>query len=401
MVKNSVRSIITAIDAAAGRWSDHRFAARKEARDAVSGRTGYSLSAVDYAFDQLFGTLRREAIGAIIADELGSIDVLDRFAERPARPRARALPIGRVCVISSRTTIGVAVVPALFALCAKCPVLVKDREDHFIAAFFATLIEELPDLADAVSAQFWTGDDEDFDLGPFGAVVAFGTDATLARIAANLRFPTRFIAFGTKASAGYVTREALHNEKAVKTIAAGAARDLLLYESEGCLSLHALFVESGGNISPNHFADLLVDAMHTVAAELLPPGSHPQTTALRAMARDVATFRSRESVYSEPGADYLAVLDPPFDEPPFFLPRAIGIRRVDHPSQAVEYILRHGITLEGLAVAGFREELLELATSAGVARIAPFGALQAPPIGAFHGGRPRIAEFVHWIGNET
>lgn len=400
MIRKPVRSIITAIDAAAIRWSDARFEPRLRARDAVSARTGYSLPAVDYALDRIFGSMRRGPIEAVIADELGCLDVLDRLAERKDRPRAQALPLGRICIISSRTTIGVALVPAIFALCAKCDVLVKDREDHLVASFFTTLTEELPMLGEALSAENWTGDNGTVDLSLFAAVVAFGNDATLAQIAANVRFPTRMIAFGSKASAGYVAREALTDADAVEAIARGAARDLVLYETEGCLSLHALFVERGGRVSAERFTEALVDAMRAAAVEFPAAPSDPVTDALRAMARDLAVFRTT-GVGSDPRAQFLAVLDPPFDEPPFFLPRAIGVRRVERPAQASEYLQRHGIALEALAVAGPRPDLLELAANAGAARIAPFGALQAPPLGAFHGGRPRIAEFVRWIGSEA
>jgi hypothetical protein len=37
----------------------------------------------------------------------------------------------------------------------------------------------------------------------------------------------------------------------------------------------------------------------------------------------------------------------------------------------------------------------------GASRIARFGSLQIPQLGGFHGGRPRIADFVRWIVDET
>jgi hypothetical protein len=183
MVKSPVRAIIGAIDAAAVRWSDACFPPRMLARDAVSSRTGYSPAMVEYAFDHLFGALRRDAIEAVITDELGSLEVLDGFSSRGGRPRAQALPLGRICIVSSRTTIGVAIVPAVFALCAKCAVVVKDREDHLIDALFATLSEQLPALRAAAVAQTWRGDEDASRLAGFDAVVAFGSDVTLREIA--------------------------------------------------------------------------------------------------------------------------------------------------------------------------------------------------------------------------
>ncbi len=398
MVKKPVRSIVGAVDAAATRWSDATFAPRVQAREAASARSGYSFSAVDYAFDRLFGTLRRDAIESVISDELGSLNVLDGFADRDGRPPARALPLGRVCIVSSRTTIGVAILPAIFALCAKCHVLVKDREDYLVAAFFETLGAELAELRGAATARTWQGDDT--NLSGFDVVVAFGSDATLAHLAANLPFSARFIPFGSKASAGYVPREALNDACEAQAIARGAARDLVLYESEGCLSLHALFVERGGAISAERFAEMLVTAMGVAAVDFPTPLVEAATSARRAMARDLAIFRA-ETVYSDPRAGYLAIVDPPFEEHPLFLPRTIGIRSVESTFQAAKYFERHGIALEALAVGRPRPDLLELAARTGAARVAAFGHLQAPPLGAFHGGRPRIAEFVRWIGNEA
>src|SRR5215831_8558174 len=335
MIRVPVRVIVAAIDSAAVAWSDARFEQRVHARDAVARRTGYSTPMVDYAFDRLFGSLRHDAIEGVIEDELGSVDVLDGIVERVHRPRAVALPIGRVCIVSSRTTIGVAIVPAIFALCAKCDVLVKDREDRLAGAFFETVAARLPEIRDAIAARPWNGDEEAATLRGFDMVVAFGSDATLAEIWSNVSYPARFVGYGTKASAGYVTREALTDEHSARTIAAGAARDLILYESEGCLSLHALFVEEGGVITAEQFAEHVANAISDVGAELPTALADGSAAARRAAARDLAVFRG-EQYFADAGAQYLAVLDPPQASPPFFLPRTLGIHCVQRPSDAAE-----------------------------------------------------------------
>jgi hypothetical protein len=403
MVKKPVRSIVAAIDAAAARWSDAGFAPRARARDAVSARTAYSDAMIEYAFDSLFGSLQRDAIEAIIADELGSPDALDSFVSRVGRPRARAVPIGRVCVISSRTTVGVAIVPAVFALCAKCDVLVKDREDHLISAFFATLAEEMPELKVSAAAISWQSEREPLDLAGFAAVVAFGSDATLAAIASRLPHTARFVPYGSKASAGYVTREALSDPESAREIALRAATDLLLYETEGCLSLHALFVERGGSVSPERFCSMLAQAIGARASELGAARPDGRRLAKLAMARDVATFRGSDggSTLTDSGSSYLLLVDPGWDEPPPLISRALPVRSVDEPSQAAAYVQRHRIELEAFAVADERRDVADAALRMGATRIARLGALQSPALGDFHGGRPRIAEFVRWISDET
>jgi len=398
------RRIVRALADAAARWADADFPPRVRTLEAIVARVGYTVPVVEYALDRLFCSITEAGIEATIVDELGSLAALDGFVERGGRPRGYARPIGSVCVVSSRTTIGVAIVPAVFALSAKCDVLVKDREDGLVRAFFSSLHEELDEFREAARAQNWRGDSEAIDLGAFDAVVAFGSDATLARIAEGVAAPATFVGYGSRASIGYVAREALCDESAARTIAEGAARDLVLYETEGCLSLHALFVEAGGVVDPQRFSTLLAAAVERAAVEF-PPGERDARASARiASARNLAAFRAAGgsgSVFSDERASYLAVLDPPVSEPPAFLPRALGIRTVDGPASALAYVRRHGIAIDAIAVAGRRDDIQRLAVDLGAHRLTPFGSLQNPPIGGNHGGRPRVAEFVRWIGSEV
>lgn len=398
-----VRRIIAAVSDAAARWADADFPPRVRLLDPIAARTGYSIPVIEYALDQLFQSLGARDLEATIANELGSLDILDRFTERQSRSKALARPLGSVCVISSRTTIGVAILPAVFALCAKCDVLVKDREDGLVRAFFSTLCDELDEFGAAARAQTWSGDDDAVDLAHFDAVVAFGNDSTLARIA-QAASPSTFIGYGSKATIGYASRDALADEAQVKAIAEGAARDLVLYESEGCLSLHALFVEDGGAIAPQRFCALLAEAVERAAVEF-PPGKRDARASARiASARNLAAFRSatgRGAVFSDERASYLAVLDPPQNEPPAFLPRALAVHTISSPDDAVAYVRRHELPLEAIAVAGVRDDIIDAALALGVNRITAFGELQRPPACGNHGGRSRIADFIRWVSLET
>ena len=248
-----VRSIVRAIAGAAERWSDGDFPPRVRLLDAVAARTGYSLPAVEFALDRIFFSLDERAIQTTIARELGSVDALDRFVERGGLPRARALPLGRICIVSSRTTIGVALLPAIFALCAKCDVLVKDRDDGLVAAFFATLREELDEFADAARAKTWDGprdariSERSTASSPSAATQRSRRSATPCR---RRRVSFRTVLRPAAATSG-ATR--WRRKRGAARIARGAARDLVLYETEGCLSLHALFVERGGAVTPEAF----------------------------------------------------------------------------------------------------------------------------------------------------
>lgn len=401
LAQTPVRKIVRAISDAAERWSDADFPPRVRVTDRIAERTGYSVPVVEYALDRLFFSISANELEATIRGELGSLEILDDFAARTGRPDAYAAPVGSVCVISSRTTIGVAVVPAVFALCAKCDVVVKDREDSLVRAFFDSLAEELEPFAQAARANAWSSSDTDApDLSAFEAVVAFGADDTLSAISSRMRPGARFIGYGSRASAGYVAREVLSDRTAAAAIARGAARDLVLYESEGCLSLHVLFVERNAALSLQDFGALLAAALEEANVEF--PIGRRDEGAIAAIShlRNVAAFRAaggNGAVFANENADYAVIVDQPPSEPPPFLPRTIGIIAVDGPDDALAYLRAHGVLLEAFALSGDRADLVRGAVEAGAVRLARFGELQHPLVSGDHGGRPRIAEFIRWI----
>jgi hypothetical protein len=394
----AARRIIGHVADAAERWSDADFPPRVRASLAVEARLGYSAPVVDYALDRLFFGVTRAALEAAIAAELGSVAALDGFAERAGAPAAWARGVDRVAIVSSDTTIGVAIVPALFALCAKCDVVVKDRSDALVAAFFASLAEEHPAFAAAARARAWTGGDDTAEaalLENAGTVVAFGRDETLRAVRARCGADTRFIGYGHRASIGRLTAaEAAALDDA---LAEKIARDALLYDGEGCLSLHALFVHGGG-AELARVAAILAAACERVAVEF-PGGSRlPERTAATAAYRNLAAFRAaggHGAVFR--GGDAVLVAGPPPGEAPPFLPRVVPVIGVNGDDGVAAYAAAQRLPVQALGVVAPDAVAGALAARIGAVRVAPFGAMQAPPLGGHHGGAPRIADFVRWI----
>jgi hypothetical protein len=397
----AARRIVGHVADAAERWSDADFPPRVRASLAVEARVSYSAPVVDYALDRLFFGLTRDALEAAIASELGSVAALDGFAQRAGAPAAWARGVDRVAIVSSDTTIGVAVVPAIFALCAKCDVVVKDRSDALVAAFFASLAEEHPAFASAARAYPWTGGDHDAEtalLANAGAVVAFGRDDTLRAIRARCGTDTRFIGFGHRASIGRLTRaEAAALDDA---LADRIARDALLYDGDGCLSLHALFVE-GDAAELGRVAAIVAAACERVAVEFPGGARSAERTAATAAYRNLAAFRAaggHGTVFR--GGDAVVVADPPRGEAPPFLPRVVPVIGVDGDDDIAAYAAAQRLPVQAIGVVAPDAAAGTLAERIGAVRVAPFGAMQAPPPGGHHGGAPRIADFVRWIDAE-
>jgi hypothetical protein len=393
--------IVRAVADAAERWRDADFPLRLRTTQAIMRRTGYTEPVVDYALDALFGSIDRNSLAATIAGELGSIEALDGFVARPGRPDVYFRPVGRVAIVSSETTIGVAIPAFVFALCSKSHVLVKDRDDRLTAAFAETLVSELPELGAAIRVEQWSGADEAAGqkLDGTDAVVAYGRSETLREIHAKLGPEVRFFPFGHRTSVGYVTRETLSDATAAEACAAGIGRDALLYDGEGCLSLHAVFVERGGSLDPEAFAALAATTFASVAIEF-PAGSEPSLDA-SAYAR-TARFRASQgrgtTFGGGPAGSQLIVLDPPRDEPPPLVQRTIAFYSVDGPDEALAFVRRHALPLEAVGVCGpARPDVDAFAVASGAARLATLGTLQRPPLGGEHGATGRILPFVRPI----
>ena len=394
--------IVDAIADAAQRWTDADFPPRVRATRALMERTGYSEPVVDYALDRLFESIDRDALRLIIADELGSVQALDGFVVRQGRPDVTFRSAGRVVIVASDTTIGVAIPALVFALCAKSHVVVKDREDRLVAAFAETLAQEEPELGARISVDVWHGTDDDTSgarLRDAQIVLAYGADDALRAIRAHLAAETRFVPFGHRTSVGYVARETLDDPTRTQDVAQRAALDGLLYDGDGCLSMHALFVERGGACEPEEFARQFSRACDAVAIEF--PAGSAVTDARVVAYRRAALFRAsqgRGSVYGDPSAGHCIAYDAPADEAPPLLPRTIGLYPVDAPSDALAYLQRHALALEAFASDNdARADIVAAALASGASSIARIGMLQRPPLGGDHGGYGRILPFVRAI----
>jgi Acyl-CoA reductase (LuxC) len=394
------RTIVRAIAGAAERWADADFPPRVRATAAIEERLGYTTPVVDYALDRLFRGITADALMAAITGELGSLDILDGFAERAGRPAAWARGADAVTIVSSDTTIGVAIVPLVFALAAKCAVTVKDRSDALVAAFVETLGEERAELRAATDVRAWSGGDDDIEvqtLGDADVVVAFGGDQALRSIRARCAVDATFVPFGHRASAGYVTAAALAGD--ARSLAAGAARDALLYDGDGCLSLHLLFVERTPDGAHERFVDALAEACSANAVEF-PAGPRKPARAARIGAyAAAAAFRAANGsgrVLRAPDGTWTVVADPPAGELPPFGGGVIPVIFVDGVAGAVAYVERHALPLQALGVADV-DDPSALAERLGAVRIARLGQMQDPPPAGHHGGRARIADFIRWI----
>ncbi len=390
--------IVAAIADAAARWADADFPPRVRVQARIEKRLRYTTPVVDYALDALFRSIDAASLRAVIESELGSLAALDDFVARPNRSHAHARAVGNVLVIASGTTIGVAIPATIFALCAKCDVIVKDRSDGFVAEFFETLAQERPEFARAASAVTWNagvtpGADNRVLFGWAQAVVAYGDDPALAAIRAQCTPGARFTGFGNRATVGYLSSVATADIDDVELD--GIARDALLYDGDGCLSLHALFVERPDRT----FLERLGAAITRVAIEFPLGDVTLERRARMAQAHDHALFNAAIGKGAGVPADDGRALVHLTTERPSLAPRVLSVIGVNHVDEVGELLATWKLPLEAIALSAFEKssDAHRFAEGSGAVRVARFGTLQRPALTGNHGGEQLITPFVRWI----
>ncbi len=183
-----------------------------------------------------------------------------------------------------------------------------------------------------------------------------------------------------------------------------AVDDIVAWDQLGCLSPHAIYVETGGAIGPEQFAELL-------AAELAKfEATHPRGEisfdehANMARHRDFYKVRSSHSPEtrlwcSENSTAWTVVFEADPDFRHSCLNRFVFVKAVVDLAQLFPGVdkLRGKVSTVGLAAAGAKAQKIanELAEW-GVTRVCPLGQMQNPPLRWRHDGRPALGELVTW-----
>ncbi len=176
------------------------------------------------------------------------------------------------------------------------------------------------------------------------AVVAYGGDVTLQTLRRSLGHRTPLIAFGPQAGAAWVSRRILTPVRARET-ARRLAREIALYDTLGCLSPSCVFVESGGAVSPSHFAarlgaelNLLDRTLPAGAADALERESFDQQWRFRASAGRARWFGRHVILHREK------------DCAPSGLRRTVFVRPVVGAAEADRLLARWPVRLAALGV---------------------------------------------------
>ncbi len=416
LATRSTRSIARPLERVARRFLDGGDPVRRAAVAALARSGRFPEPMISHALDHAFGPLTRGGIDRWIASELGSAAALDRLVPRRSGPVRRAHGPPWALHVYAGNVPGIPVWPLYAALLLKSAVLAKtaSREPLLAPSLARAIAEEDPDLGACIAVAWWKGGAGELDraaLGRAPAVLAFGGEEAVAGVARAARPDAIVVLHGPRVSVSCITREALTALR-YGDLALRAARDIALYDQQGCLSPHAIYVERGGRVSPEDFASALGEALATeVSAAEAGSVGHPGATRDPEAAARVQLYRAQAAfeaaqgergtrlLGSERATGWTVVAEEGARFEPTPAQRTIRVHAVASLEEACEALrpLARYIEAVALEAPGARHApATETIAALGIPRVAEVGRLQQPSPLAPHGGVGFLAPFVRW-----
>ncbi len=415
LIHRPVQDILTSIDAVIARFLDPASSERQEAETLLPGKTGLSSEMIRHALPLIFQEYQPERLQSLFATELGTSTVLDQFqdvqnTQDSVDGSLKAYGPRLITHVLAGNLPGAGIDEIIFSLLVKSATLVKTASAgaSLQTLFTSSLTQCDSELGSCLALVSWPGGEtelEDIAFSEAEIVMAAGSDESVAAIRQRVR--GRFIGYGHKISFSLITHEALREAEAS---AKQAAYDIALFDQQGCLSPQLVYVEDNGHVSPQEFAALLATAL-AYWQTTLPRGqvSPAVSTEIRRV-RDEAEWRAlagKETVVhaSSQGTEWTVIYeaDPTFIPSPVY--RTVRVKPLASFDQIDSLLIAWRPYLEAVGTVVPTEQhrrrtLLDVLGGSGVNRICPIGMMQTPPLSWRHGGRPRIADLVHWAGVE-
>ncbi len=262
-------NLVRVLSGVAKDWLAADYPFRKLALEQGPRANGFSAETLTAGLDAFFSQLTPDNFHALIAQDLGHAARLDELVASDAEQKVNRAAIANAPELLGHIAAGNLPIPALmsmvlgalvrsaqFVKCATGTALIPRLFAHSLYEADAKLGACLEVAEWPAAAQHLT----DALFAEADCVTATGSDETLAAIRQRLPSKARFLGYGHRVSFGYVTAHVLSGLTAHKVVER-AATDVAAWNQLGCLSPHVIYVEAGGRLSPDQFAEALAKEM--------------------------------------------------------------------------------------------------------------------------------------------
>lgn len=185
------------------------------------------------------------------------------------------------------------------------------------------------------------------------------------------RYDAETVIFGPKLSYSVIAKEELASVQEAKKLARKVSVDVSVFDQTGCASPHNLYVEEGGEVSPEEFIDILGDSMQKTELQIPKPLMSPEQVSQIHSIRGVYDFKG--TVKGSETMSWTLLLDDldEMDKPVYS--RVLFVHKVKSIMDSLKYIDENTQTI---GVAAPTEKALQFATEAtkrGVMRLPLIG----------------------------
>jgi hypothetical protein len=416
LAQRSTQSRVEILCAVAENWLQSEYPFRKLALENGPATTGFSRATLANGLVNFFKQFTLENFNALLLQELGHPRRLDEIVSTGAEEKLARGAMARGPEFLAHIAAGNLPNPTLMSIAlgvlTRSAQFVKCASGaSFVPRLFAhSLYDAEPKLGACLEIAEWRGGQPHIEKALFeeaDCVTATGSDEALAAIRHHVPDRARFLGYGHRLSFGYITSEALSSFQAKKTVAR-AATDVVAWNQLGCLSPHVIYVEHGGAVAAENFAEMLAEEL-AKREETEPRGDVPTETAATIASRrafyEVRAAHSPDTRFwrSENSTAWTVVYEADARFQLSCLNRFIYVKGATDLKTALESAdaVREKVSTVGIAAGEekSREMAAQLAAW-GVTRVCPLGQMQNPPLTWRHDGRPALGDLVTWVDFE-
>ncbi|MBI4513393.1 MAG: hypothetical protein HY702_04705 [Gemmatimonadetes bacterium] len=365
--------------------------------------TGYAPAMVRLGLDRMAQDWRADVLRQALVAEFGDPEVLDRpRPRRDALGKVRAFGPRLVAHIFAGNVPGVSVTSLVRALLVKAASFGKTASGEPLAAVaFARALSVVDEgLGRCLAVTYWPGGSESLESALFEsaeAVIAYGSDASVDAVRARVPPRTLLIAYPHRVGVALVEGAALRAD--LRELALKAARDVAVFDQQGCVAPHCVYVEAEPGLAET-FADALATALARVEEEW-PRGrvSAAEAAAIHEL-RAQMEFRGARVWASPEGTGWTVILDPEPTFTPSPLNRVVFVKPVRDLRDALAALepVRWHLQSVGLAAGGERyEALAESLGRLGASRVVPLGSMAWPEPQGHADGRFQFLDLVRFV----
>jgi len=421
LANRTTPSLVNFFATLAENWLRQEFPFRKFALENATA-TGFSRPTLERGLDNFFKQLTRENFRALLLQEFGN--ALDATSGAVPENAVAASAMSRATQRFWRgpefqVHIGAGNIPnpaltsIIFGLLTRSAQFLKCASgSSFLPRLFAHSIYDAdPKLGACLEIAEWRGGNVELESALFAeadCVTATGSDETLDEIRKRLPLHIRFLGYGHRVSFGFVAGEILSGPRATKVVSA-AADDVVAWNQLGCLSPHVIYVQPGGEISPERFAQLLADELERRETQEPRGEISAEESAVIASRRAIYEIRAAHSPEatqhwcSRDSTAWTVVFEADARFQMSCLNRFIYVKTVPDLKALLESAdaVRGKISTVGIAAP--EETMIQWAAQLarwGVTRVCPLGQMQNPPLTWRHDGRPPLADLTNWTDLE-